>query len=70
MQESIFQLESEWFFVRHTGFYKSKPVVLFIHGLGESGLCFSELAGDRPRRGVLQLSLAVFRVSEISPTLV
>lgn len=42
MQESICQLENEWFFIRHTGFGKNKPVVLFIHGLGESGLCFSE----------------------------
>jgi pimeloyl-ACP methyl ester carboxylesterase len=42
MQENIFQLEDEWLFIRHTGFANNKPVVLFIHGLGESGLCFSE----------------------------
>jgi hypothetical protein len=38
MQECIFQLEDEWLFIRHTGFGQNKPVVLFIHGLGESGL--------------------------------
>ncbi|MEW6574456.1 MAG: hypothetical protein AB1374_12590 [Bacillota bacterium] len=33
MRERICQLEGEWFFIRHTGFGQSKPVVLFIHGL-------------------------------------
>jgi len=43
MQESICQLEGEWFFIRHTGFANNKPVVLFIHGLGESGLCLERI---------------------------
>jgi len=43
MRERICQLEDEWFFFRHTGFGQNKPVVLFIHGLGESGLCLERI---------------------------
>jgi hypothetical protein len=32
MQESIFQLEREWFFVRHTGFAENKPVIFLFTG--------------------------------------
>jgi len=42
MQESIIQLEDGWFFVRHKGMDRSRPVLLFLHGLGESGICFNE----------------------------
>ncbi|MEW6184038.1 MAG: alpha/beta fold hydrolase [Bacillota bacterium] len=41
MRESVIQLEDGWFFIRHTGVNR-RPALLFIHGLGESGLCFDE----------------------------
>jgi len=31
-----------WLFVRHSELQRLRPVLLFIHGLGESGLCFKE----------------------------
>ncbi|MEW5786176.1 MAG: alpha/beta fold hydrolase, partial [Bacillota bacterium] len=42
MRETVVQLEDGWFFFRHTGVDGRRPVLLFIHGLGESGLCFDE----------------------------
>ena len=42
MQESIVQIEEGWLFVRHREAHTSRPVLLFVHGLGESGLCFNE----------------------------
>ena len=42
MQESIYRLEDGWCFLRHSGIDRNKAVLVFIHGLGESGLCFHE----------------------------
>jgi pimeloyl-ACP methyl ester carboxylesterase len=42
MQESIVQTEDGWLFVRHSELHSARSVLLFIHGLGESGLCFAE----------------------------
>lgn len=42
MKENFIQLEDGWFFVQHTGLDQGQPALLFIHGLGESGLCFKE----------------------------
>jgi len=42
VQERIVQIEEGWLFVRLREVHTSQPVVLFIHGLGESGLCFKE----------------------------
>jgi pimeloyl-ACP methyl ester carboxylesterase len=42
MQEKIFRIEDDWLFVRHRELQGSRPVVLFIHGLGESGMSFRE----------------------------
>src|SRR4051812_42233338 len=42
MRESIVQLDNEWIFVRHTDVLPNQPSILFIHGLGESGLSFIE----------------------------
>ena len=42
MQERILQVEDGWLFLRHSELRGSRPVLLFIHGLGESGLCFKE----------------------------
>jgi pimeloyl-ACP methyl ester carboxylesterase len=50
MQEHIFQLEDGWLFVRHRDLQRSRPVLLFIHGLGESGLCFKEAFESGPMK--------------------
>jgi len=42
MQESILQIEDDWLFVRHSELNRPRPVLLFLHGLGESGMCFNE----------------------------
>ena len=42
MQESILQIEDGWLFVRHSELNRPRPVLLFVHGLGESGMCFNE----------------------------
>ncbi|MCK5058534.1 MAG: alpha/beta fold hydrolase [Candidatus Aminicenantes bacterium] len=45
MQDSIFQLEGkgEYMFFRHNKIKPGKTTLLFVHGLGESGLCFKEV---------------------------
>jgi pimeloyl-ACP methyl ester carboxylesterase len=47
MNETVIYLDDGWIFVRHEGLYEDRSVILFIHGLGESGLCFNE-AFDSP----------------------
>ncbi len=47
MQERLYQIEDGWFFIRHTDLNRGQPVLLFVHGLGESGICFNE-AFDSP----------------------
>lgn len=42
IQERIVDVEDGWLFCRHNEVRNSQPVLLFIHGLGESGLCFKE----------------------------
>jgi pimeloyl-ACP methyl ester carboxylesterase len=42
MQERILQIEDGWLFVRHSELNRPRPVLLFVHGLGESGMCFNE----------------------------
>jgi len=42
MKDSIFKIEEGVFFMRHTDLDRNLPILLFIHGLGESGLCFKE----------------------------
>ena len=46
MQESYIHLDGEWFFLRHSEIHPSRRTILFVHGLGESSLCFRE-AFDR-----------------------
>ena len=47
MQERIVQMEDGWLFVRQGEVQRSRPVLLFVHGLGESGLCFKEAFDSR-----------------------
>ena len=42
MEENIIYLDEGWLFVRHERLYQNLPAILFIHGLGESGLSFDE----------------------------
>jgi len=42
MFESWIKVQEGTMFVRHNNFDNSKPTILFIHGLGESSLCFLE----------------------------
>ena len=50
MQESILQVDDGWLFVRHSELNRTRPVLLFVHGLGESGLCFNEVFESRGMR--------------------
>jgi pimeloyl-ACP methyl ester carboxylesterase len=50
-RESLLPLEDEWIFFRHSELRPDRPSLVFIHGLGESGLCFREaFAHPRLRR--------------------
>jgi pimeloyl-ACP methyl ester carboxylesterase len=42
MQERILQIEDGWLFVRQSKLHRARSILLFVHGLGESGLCFKE----------------------------
>jgi pimeloyl-ACP methyl ester carboxylesterase len=42
MNETVIYLNDGWLFVRHERLYQKLPTILFIHGLGESGLSFNE----------------------------
>lgn len=42
MEISLVQLDGARLFVRHTAILQSRPTVLCVHGLGESGLSFRE----------------------------
>ncbi|MBM4007123.1 MAG: alpha/beta hydrolase [Planctomycetes bacterium] len=46
MQERYIHLDGEWLFLRHSSIRPDRRTLLFVHGLGESGLCFRE-AFDR-----------------------
>jgi pimeloyl-ACP methyl ester carboxylesterase len=35
-------MEDGWLFVRHSELRRPQPILLFVHDLGESGLCFKE----------------------------
>jgi len=50
MQEFVFSFEKMWMYVRHSTIYSERPTVLCIHGLGESGLSFQELAVELYQR--------------------
>ena len=47
MNESVLQLESEYHYVRHNKISFDKTTLLFLHGLGDSGLCFQEVFQDK-----------------------
>lgn len=42
MQERYMHLDGEWLFLRHSEIRPNRPTILFVHGLGESSLCFRE----------------------------
>ncbi|QDT45212.1 Haloalkane dehalogenase [Gimesia alba] len=44
MKEFIFPIENDWMYARHSVILPDQPTVLCIHGLGDSGLSFQELA--------------------------
>ena len=47
MADSIIQLGEEHIFLRHNQFVPFRKTLLFIHGLGETGMCFREVFQDR-----------------------
>ena len=47
VQERILQIEDGWLFVKHRELHEPRSVLLFVHGLGESGLCFKEAFESR-----------------------
>jgi pimeloyl-ACP methyl ester carboxylesterase len=46
LDEAITKVTGGQMYYRHNGFDPSRPTVLFIHGIGESGLCFLEAFHD------------------------
>jgi pimeloyl-ACP methyl ester carboxylesterase len=42
IRESVIEVDGGRMHHRHNGFKSSRRTILFIHGIGESGLCFSE----------------------------
>jgi len=55
MQERFVETEDGWLFVRHSELSRLGPVLLFVHGLGESGLSFKEAfeSGDMSGYGIV-----------------
>ena len=54
MQDDVIDVDGGRLYYRHTDLDASRPTVLFIHGLGESGLCFLEAFASE--------ALAVFNI--------
>ena len=54
MQDSVIEVDGGRLYYRHTDLDASRPTVFFIHGLGESGLCFLEAFASE--------ALAVFNI--------
>lgn len=54
MGESCLRSEKGWLFVRHSEIYAGRGAIVFIHGLGDSGLAFAE-AFDRPELDTFNL---------------
>lgn len=46
MQESTAQVDGGQMYYRHNGIDLVRPTILFLHGIGESGLCFLEAFHD------------------------
>lgn len=46
MEESSFKLQNELIYVRHNLISGDRPTLLMIHGLGDSGLAFSDVFDD------------------------
>ncbi len=46
MKESIINIENDYIFLRHNETETDRLTLLFVHGLGESGLCFREVFED------------------------
>ncbi len=42
MQASTTEVDGGQIYYRHNGFDSARPTIVFIHGIGESGLCFLE----------------------------
>lgn len=51
MNETYLEVDGGTLFVRHTNLVAARPTILFIHGLGESGLSFQEVFEDRSFAG-------------------
>ncbi|NQT16388.1 MAG: alpha/beta hydrolase [Planctomycetes bacterium] len=51
MHQSTTDVDAGWLYYRHTDIVAGRPTILFIHGLGESGLCFLEAFHESLLRG-------------------
>lgn len=47
MNESFIQLDHHHLFLRHNHISPHRQTLLFLHGLGESGLCYQEVLADQ-----------------------
>ena len=45
--QTYLQIENDFIYIRHDLVFPDRLTLLFIHGLGESGLCFKEVFEDR-----------------------
>lgn len=51
MNETYLEVDGVTVFVRHNNLGAARPTILFIHGLGESGLSFQEVFNDQALAG-------------------
>ena len=47
MHESFVAIDNDYMFYRHNEILPGRQTLLFVHGLGESGLCFEEVFNDK-----------------------
>jgi len=47
MKENFVKIDNDYIFLRHNDIAPDKRTLLFVHGLGESGLCFQEVFDDK-----------------------
>lgn len=45
-QESLLKIDEDFVYLKHSSIARDRTTLLFVHGLGESGLCFQEVFQD------------------------
>ena len=45
-RESLLKIDEDFVYLKHSSIVRDRTTLLFVHGLGESGLCFQEVFQD------------------------